>query len=75
MKFKGHGVDGGADVVENAGDVEEHFVGDKQRRRHGLTAVNDQQALYVERRPAHEKRHHHRHCKSKKYTTSITSEQ
>lgn len=52
------GVDDGGDVVEDPGDVEEHGV---EQRRLGPVGVDDEEALEVERSPAEEERHDHRH--------------
>ena len=59
-------IDDGTDVVENAGRVEE----DRLQRLAGggalldvvWTGVDGDKTLRVERRPADEKRNHHRHC-------------
>lgn len=53
-------VDGSGDVVERAGHVEQVVVDGLVVRR--LRAVDEEQPLEVERRPAHEEGHYYCGC-------------
>lgn len=53
-----YGVNSSRDVVAGAADVEEALVDGVEVGGRG--AVDEEQALEVERGPAHEERHHHR---------------
>lgn len=55
------GVDGGTDVVEDAGDVGDHGVDMLDQRGGGLHScpVQSNESLHVEWCPADEEGHHH----------------
>lgn len=59
-----HRVDAGRDVVQDAGNVRQDFERDLYCFLAVLiVAVDREQALRVEGRPAQEERYHHRHWK------------